>query len=405
MLNNTDRLQLRRKRMAQSPALLRGGFRPFFVGAAAWAVISLAVWIMILFDLAHSQLFEDPLAWHRHEMLFGFVGAAIAGFALTAVPNWTGRLPIAGGPLAMLFGIWVAGRLLPFLVSPENLLLLIIEPGFYVLLALLLAREIIKSRNRNFPIVAVIGLFGIADLVDRVAMAGLLEMTKIGWQSGLALVVFLISVIGGRIVPSFTRNWLMAQHAGEPMPTQPDRFDKVVLVFTALALMLWLFWPSSVPTGVGLIATAIAHFVRLVRWQGWRCRTNALLSILHVGYLWLPAGLFLLALAQLTLVSETAAIHALTAGAMATMILAVMSRASLGHTGRELAASKLTTIAFVLINIAAVMRVSAALGIEEQRITLILAAFAWFAAFGLFLLEYIPILFSESNKKGSEERS
>lgn len=404
MLNNLDRLQLRQKRMEQSPAILRGGFRPFFIGAAAWAIWALAVWLLILFGFTPSQFFDDPLAWHRHEMLFGFVGAAIAGFALTAVPNWTGRLPIAGAPLAALFGIWLAGRILPFVVSDDNILLIVLDPGFYVVLAALLAREILKSRNRNFPIVAVIGLFGIADLIDRVGMAGLTEIANFGWQIGFALVIFLIAIIGGRIVPSFTRNWLVAQGAAEPLPTQPDQFDKAVLVLTALALLLWLIWPASLPTGVGIMAAAIAQVFRLVRWQGWRCGSNGLLLILHVGYLWLPAGLFLLAFAQWALLPETAAIHALATGAMATMILAVMSRASLGHTGRELAASRLMIVSFVLINVAAGMRVSAAIGIGDQQITLTVAAFAWTGAFGLFLVQFVPILTSGSMQKKSERK-
>lgn len=404
MLNNLDRLQLRQRRMEQSPAILRGGFRPFFIGAAAWAIWALAVWLLILFGFTPSQFFDDPLAWHRHEMLFGFVGAAIAGFALTAVPNWTGRLPIAGGPLAALFGIWMAGRILPFVVSHDNILLIVLDPGFYVILAALLAREILKSRNRNFPIVAVIGLFGIADLVDRVAMAGFTEIANLGWQSGFALVIFLIAIIGGRIVPSFTRNWLVAQGAAESLPTQPGNFDKAVLVLTALALLSWLIWPASFPTGVGIMAAAITQAVRLVRWQGWRCGSNGLLIILHVGYLWLPAGLFLLAFAQWALVPETAAIHALSTGAMATMILAVMSRASLGHTGRELAASRLMIVSFVLINVAAGMRVSAAIGIGDQQITLTVAAFAWTGAFGLFLVQFVPILTSGSMQKKSERK-
>ncbi len=394
MPTNTERLELRRKRMADSPAVLRGGFRPFFLGASLWAIFALAAWLAFLFGLAPHTLIDDPLAWHRHEMLFGFVGAAIAGFALTAVPNWTGRLPIAGGPLAALFGIWAAGRILPFVLADENVFLIALDGGFYLLLAGLLGREIIKSHNRNLPIVAVISLFGVAALLDRAAMAGNTEIGSLGRQCGLALVIFLISVVAGRIVPSFTRNWLAAQSAQGPLPTQPGLFDKLVLILTLVALLLWLFAPSSLLAGAALSIAAIGQFVRLLRWQGWRCYSNGLVAVLHVGYSWLPIGLFLLGLSQLALIPESSAIHALSAGAMATMILAVMSRASLGHTGRPLVASRITLTFYLLVTLAAIIRVAAGLGIAQQQMMLAIAGAAWFGAFGLFLLEYGPMLCS-----------
>ncbi len=391
--------------MAESPAFLRGGFRPFFVGAALWAVFALAAWLAFLFGLVPQTFIDDPLAWHRHEMLFGFVGAAIAGFALTAVPNWTGRLPIAGWPLAALFGVWSAGRILPFVLANENVVLIALDGGFYILLAVLLGREIAKSRNRNLPVVAVIALFGVADLLDRAAMAGNAEIGSLGWRSGLALVIFLISVIGGRIVPSFTRNWLAAHGANEPLPTQPGSLDKLMLVLTSIALLLWLVAPSSLLAGTVLSFAAIGHLVRLFRWQGWRCRPNALLIILHVGYLWVPIGLLLLGLAQLVVVPESAAIHALSTGAAATMILAVMSRASLGHTGRPLEASRATAASYVLVTVAAAARVLAGFVIGEQQTMLAVAGAAWFAAFGLFLLQYVPILCSARNDGTGENKS
>lgn len=405
MLSNTERLDLRRKRMAESLNILRGGFRPFFLGAALWAVLALAVWLAFLFKLVPHTLIDDPLAWHRHEMLFGFVGAAIAGFALTAVPNWTGRLPIAGGPLAALFGIWAAGRILPFVLADENLLLISLDGGFYLLLAGLLGREIAKSRNRNMPVVAVIALFGLADLLDRANMAGITEIGSFGWRSAVALVIFLISIIGGRIVPSFTRNWLAAQGAKEPLPTQPGLLDKSVLILTLIALLIWLAASSSLLAGTVLSFAAIGHLVRLLRWQGWRCRLNALLVVLHVGYLWLPIGLLLLGLAQLALVPESSAIHTLSTGAMATMILAVMSRASLGHTGRPLEATRTTAASYVLVTVAAIARVSAGLVVGEQQTMLAVAGAAWIGAFGLFLLQYVPILCSARNDGTGENRS
>ena len=391
MLTNTERLELRRRRMVESPPILRGGFRPFFLGAAVWAIIALAAWLTVLFGYVSFESLENPLAWHRHEILFGFVGAAIAGFVLTAVPNWTGRLPIAGGPLAALFAVWLAARLLPFVLSDHNSMLILVDGGFYLLLAFLLAREIIQSRNRNLPVVAIIFLFGVAGILDRLEMAGSLD-SSLGWRAGLSLVVLLIAIIGGRIIPSFTRNWLASIGAREPLPAQPSTLDKLIIALTAAALLAWHSAPFSLVSAVLLSSASVAHFLRLSKWQGWRCGSNALVWILHLAYLWLPVGLFLLAGAQVEIVTETAGIHALSTGAMATMILAVISRASLGHTGRALITCRKIVVSYAFITIAAALRVQAALPIGDGQVALAVAGAAWFGAFGLFLIRYGPIL-------------
>ena len=402
MLTNTERLELRRRRMAKSPPILRGGFRPFFLGAAAWAISALAAWLTVLFGFVSFDLLDNPLAWHRHEMLFGFVGAAIAGFVLTAVPNWTGRLPIAGGPLAALFAVWLSGRLLPFVSPDNNPMLILVDGGFYLLLAFLLAREIIQSRNRNLPVVAIVLLFGAAGILDRLEMAGSLD-SSLGWRAGLSLVVLLIAIIGGRIIPSFTRNWLSSIGARERLPTQPRTLDKVIIALTAAALLAWLSAPFSLLSAVLLSSASVAHFLRLSKWQGWRCSANALVWILHLAYLWLPVGLLLLAGAQVEIVPETAGIHAFSTGAMATMILAVMSRASLGHTGRALFASREIVASYILITIAAVLRVQAALSIGDGQAALAVAGAAWLGAFGLFLFRYGPILCAPRSDENTKE--
>ena len=404
MLTNTERLELRRRRMVESPPILRGGFRPFFLGAAVWAIIALAAWLTVLFGYVSFESLENPLAWHRHEILFGFVGAAIAGFVLTAVPNWTGRLPIAGGPLAALFAVWLAARLLPFVLSDHNSMLILVDGGFYLLLAFLLAREIIQSRNRNLPVVAIVLLFGAAGILDRLEMAGSLD-SSLGWRAGLSLVVLLIAIIGGRIIPSFTRNWLSSIGARERLSTQPRTLDKVIIALTAAALLAWLSAPFSLLSAVLLSSASVAHFLRLSKWHGWRCSANALVWVLHLAYLWLPVGLLLLAGAQVEIVPETAGIHAFSTGAMATMILAVMSRASLGHTGRALFASREIVASYILITIAAVLRVQAALSIGDGQAALAVAGAAWLGAFGLFLFRYGPTLCaprSDENTKAGQ---
>ncbi|WP_158611023.1 NnrS family protein [Aurantiacibacter spongiae] len=394
MTTNTERLELRRRRMAQSPPILRGGFRPFFLGAGAWALIALTIWLAFLFGWDSARLIDDPVAWHRHEMLFGFAGAAIAGFALTAVPNWTGRLPIAGGALAGLFGLWLMGRIVPLTTAGHPVASALLDGGFQILLAFLLGREIVRSGNRNVPVVAIIAAFGIASTLDRLEMGGVVDVGAIGWRGGLALVAVLIALIGGRIVPSFTRNWLASQGCEGRLPAQADRFDLAIMVLGGMALLSWLALPGSLSSGWLLLGAGIGHALRLARWQGWRCASNALVAILHMGYGWLSAGLMLLGLAAFDLVTETLAVHALTTGAIATMILAVMTRATLGHTGRPLMASGITKLSYVLITVAAVARVLAGLAIAPSHALMAVAGAAWCAAFTLFLLEYGPMLWS-----------
>jgi uncharacterized protein involved in response to NO len=388
-------LALRRSRTAASPPFFRGGFRPFFFGGAAWAVIALALWLVTLAgDISLPTAFA-PLAWHRHEMLFGFVGAVISGFLLTAIPNWTGRLPIAGSPLAGLFALWAAARAaVLFSAVTGQTVAAGLDVGFYLLLAGLAAREVVAAKNRNLPIVGIVLLLGIANALDHAAAAELLPDPDLGVRTGIALVVMMISLIGGRIIPSFTRNWMAKQGIRDRLPTQPTRFDIAVLALTALALIGWIAMPVSVLTAAALLAAGLAQGARLARWGGLRSARDPLVFILHVGYAWIPTGLLLLAASIFGAeVPRSAAIHALTAGAMATMILAVMTRATLGHTGRELIANAPTTFLYILVTLGALLRVAAPLGLVDYRFGMEAAAVAWAGAFILFLGAYGPILF------------
>jgi uncharacterized protein involved in response to NO len=387
-------LALRRARTAASRAFLRGGFRPFFLGAAAWAVVALVLWLTALAGGTTLPTLFDPLAWHRHEMLFGFVGAAIAGFLLTAIPNWTGRLPIAGPPLAGLFGLWLAARLaVLFSARSGALAAALLDVGFYVLLAALAGREVLAAKNRNLPIVGLLLLLGAANAADHAGAAGFLADPEIGARAAIALVLLMISLIGGRIIPSFTRNWLAKQGPAERLPTQPDRFDLSVIALTTFALLGWLASPEAQTTGLLLLGAGLAQSARLARWRGLRTMPDPLVFILHVGYFWVPLGLLLLGGSSLgTAVPRSAAVHALTAGAMGTMILAVMTRATLGHTGRELRAGAGTIALYALVTGGAVLRVAAALGLVGYPLGMKLSALAWGGAFLLFLAVYGPIL-------------
>lgn len=387
-------LALRRQRMEDSIPFLRGGFRPFFTAGAAWALVSLALWLCALAGAVVLPTHFDPLAWHRHEMLFGFVGAVVAGFLLTAIPNWTGRLPIAGTPLALLAGMWLAARmavLFSAFVGPTAAALL--DVGFYVLLAGLAAREVIAAQNRNVPIVGLVLLFGVANLVDHAAASGRIVDPEIGAWAAIALVVLMISLIGGRIVPSFTRNWLVKQGRTEGLPTQPGRFDMMVIAATVLALAAWLVWPFDVSIGLLLVSAGLLQAIRLARWNGHRTLRDPLVLVLHIGYGWVPIGLILLGFSILgTAVPRSAAMHALTAGAMATMILAVMTRATLGHTGRDLKADGWTVGIYGLVTVGAVLRIAApVLPFDPIKMMEIAGAF-WAGAFLLFLAAYGPKL-------------
>jgi uncharacterized protein involved in response to NO len=387
-------LALRRARMAAAPAFLRGGFRPFFFGGPAWAIIALTIWLIVLATGASLPSAFDPLTWHRHEMLFGFVGAVVAGFLLTAVPNWTGRLPIAGPPLAALFALWIAARVALLFSAVIGLApAAALDAGFFVVLALLAAREVLQAGNRNLPIVGLVLLFGLIDALDYAAATGLVSDPDVAWKCAVGLIVTLISLIGGRIIPSFTRNWLMKQGVREGLPAQPTKFDLAVIVATIVGFTGWVLAPAGWLTGALFALAAAGQFVRLARWKGWKTLADPLVLILHVGYAWVPIGLAMLAAVDLgAAIPRSAAVHALTAGAMATMILAVMTRATLGHTGRELRAGAATQVAYVLVTGGAVLRVIASIGMVDYRIGLDIAGAAWIGAFLLFLYAYGPIL-------------
>jgi uncharacterized protein involved in response to NO len=386
-------LALRKRRMSAAHPFLRGGFRPFFFGAGLWALIAIALWLCVLAGLIDLPTRFDSVAWHRHEMLFGFVGAAVAGFLLTAIPNWTGRLPIAGGPLLSLFGVWAAARVAVLTSSLTGLwVAAVLDVGLFVALAALAAREVISSKNRNMPVVLLVLLFGLADAADYAEAAGAIS-GGLGWRVAIALLIVMISMIGGRIIPSFTRNWMVKRGVSGTLATQPQGLDLLVIAGTAISLLFWLAFPDDRLTGVMLILAAAAQALRLSRWGGYRTWPDPLVLVLHVGYAWVPLGLLLLGLSIAgNAIPRSAGVHALTAGAMTTMILAVMSRASLGHTGRELKASPVTVLAYVCLTIGALVRVVASLGAGPYLLMIYLAGALWGAALMLFLIVYSPVL-------------
>jgi uncharacterized protein involved in response to NO len=375
-------------------AFLSLGFRPFFLAAGVWSAAALALWIgMLATGIAAPSRF-DPLAWHIHEMLFGFAMAAIAGFLLTAIPNWTGRTPVSGGLLALLAGLWLLGRvacLVSALVPPW--LSVSADLSFPVLLVGVVAREIVAGRNwRNLIMIAPVTVLGIANLLMHLEADGVAVPSGLGWRLGVATVIALISVVAGRIVPSFTRNWLAKRHDAD-LPADHGWMDRVALGVLHSGLFGWAFFPDFRSIGLLLLLGAALNLWRLLRWRGGATAAEPLLLVLHLGYAWLALGAALLGVAMLdTDLPQSAAIHALTAGAVGTMTLAVMTRATRGHTGHALSADRATSLIYGLVTLAAITRVAAAFAAGWTLPLLIVSAGCWIAAFGLFALHYGAML-------------
>jgi len=380
-----------RQRGYSGPAILSVGFRPFFLMAAIWAALAMALWVLMLTGRVILPGPFGPVAWHAHELIFGYGGAVVCGFLLTAIPNWTGRLPVTGAPLGVLAVIWLAGRVA--VAFAPALPAALIDLAFPAALAAIVAREIIASGNRrNLPVLALCVLFFVGNAAFHGSAAqGEAATGATGTRIGIAVLVTLISLIGGRIVPSFTRNWLAKRGPGA-MPTPLNRFDAGVLGGTVAALALWTAWPEARLTGVLLLLTGVAHLLRLVRWRVWRCWSEPLVWVLHLGYTFVPIGFLLVggSIALPQLIPATGALHGWLAGAVGLMTLAVMTRASLGHSGRPLRARPVETVIYLAILTAALARIAAGFGGPFWLVHL--AATAWIAGFGLFALAYWPIL-------------
>lgn len=383
---------MQKLRAYRGPALFSHGFRPFFLFGAIYAGAMVPLWLALFAGHLDLPIAFAPRDWHVHEMLFGYVGAVIAGFLLTAVPNWTGRLPIQGGPLALLFASWVAGRAAASFSGWLGWeLALTIDAIFLLLLAAAVAREIVAGRKwNNLKVVAIVSLLAVTNIAFHLEahLSGLAEYST---RAGIAIVVTLVCVIGGRIVPSFTRNWL-ARRAPGRLPIPFNRFDAVAMMTGVCAMIVWLFAPSGRLTAGALGIAGLLHFTRLVRWAGERTCSDRLVLILHVAYAFVPAGFFLSALSAVELVAPGAGVHAWTGGAIGSMTIAVMTRASLGHTGQALSASVLTHGVYAAIVVAAIARVCAALDPGHGLPLLMVSGTAWALAFFGFAVAYAPLL-------------
>jgi uncharacterized protein involved in response to NO len=382
-----------RYRPWSGPAVLGEGFRPFFLLAGLWAAIAVPLWLAELHGHTMLPTAFDPVTWHGHEMLFGFAQAAIAGFLLTAVPNWTGRLPIQSWRLGVLALLFVAGRGAVACSAEIGPAAAAIDLAFPLLLLAVLAREIVAGHNwRSLPMLDALGLITVANGLTHLEALGWANTGPLGLRLGTAVVIVLIGLVGGRIIPSFTRNWLAKRHSAR-LPAPFERFDVATVAATIVALVWWAFMPDSAAVAPLMAIAGAANLVRVARWQGHRTFAEPLVWVLHVGFLWVPIGLGLMAISPfLREIAPSTALHAFTGGAIATMILAVSTRATLGHTGRELRADRRTTLVYGLAVVSALARIAAGLFADAYLPLLALAGAAWFAAFALFLLVYGPML-------------
>lgn len=377
------------------PAFLSHGFRPFFLAAAVFGSVSVLVWVAMFAGGAQVDFLYPPREWHVHEMLFGFIPALIAGFLLTAMPNWTDRMPLRGAPLLAMLLLWLVGRLFVALPWFGASFSAVVDGAFLVLLAVYVWREIVTARIWDrAPIGVLVSFYAYANILFHLS-ASRAAPTDLPERLALSIMTLMLTIIGGRLTPTFTREFL----AGKNVLGLPEVFtsvDGIAIVLVFGGAVTWVIQPESLGTGVMLIVAGVASLVRLVRWRGWKTWSEPLVLILHVGYGWV--GLFLIALGTSILgigLSPANAIHVLTSGAMGAMTLAVMTRASLGHTGRPGHADWLTVVIYLLVNVAALLRIFAPdsdMPTAMTHMVLGLSAIGWSGAYLLFALHYGPFL-------------
>jgi uncharacterized protein involved in response to NO len=354
----------------------------------------MVLWIGLVSGLWQFANAYGAVAWHAHEFLFGYVSAVLTGFLLTAIPNWTGRLPLQGSPLLALCLLWAAGRVAMLATDQIGVVAAAaVDCAYLPTLAAVILREIIVGRNwRNLKVTILVVLLALANVLFQVEVL-VRGAPDYGLRLGTAAIVGLIMLVGGRITPSFTHNWLTRAGSAK-LPAPLDRFDMTAIAVAGGALLSWIAAPGWRGTAVLLIFAAVAQAARLGRWAGERTWREPIVFILHVGYAFVPLGALALGAAILwpAIIAPTAALHAWTTGAMGTMTLALMTRATLGHTGRSVSAASSTNVIYGAVLCAALARVAAPLlpGMYYEALTV--AAICWIVAFGGFVIVYGPML-------------
>jgi uncharacterized protein involved in response to NO len=362
------------------------GFRPFYLLAAAFAALAIPVWTLVL-----GGAIEMPMPgiwWHGHEMLFGFASAVIVGFLFTAGRNWTGLATPTGGPLALLALLWLAGRLA--MASGTGAWVAVIDVAFLPIAALAIARVLWQANSRRqYFVVAILVLLSLCNLVFHLARLNLLAIDPLAaLHAALGVIVLLETIMAGRVVPSFTASAIkgVAQW-------QRPWLNLLAIASTGIALLIWIAFPTAHWGALVSLLAAVLQLVRCAGWNPWATRRLPLLWVLHTSHLWLPVGLSLLASAQWDWLPASAGVHALTIGATGGLIIGMITRTALGHTGRMLVVGRIESTAYVLVQLAAMARVVTLAAIPAAAtVGIHFAATAWTIAFLLYLWRYLPFL-------------
>jgi uncharacterized protein involved in response to NO len=374
-------------RVPEGFALWNLGFRPFYFVASLFASLSILLWIFQYSGHVPAEFLRSP-AWHGHEMLFGYTMAVVAGFLLTAVTNWTGRPTPNHGALMGLTALWVAGRVL--VLTPFTLAAAIVNVAFPVALAFGIGGAIVRSRNRrNYFFLALLALLSIAVLAFHLSHLDVLPWPeRASLQVGLDVILFIMAVIGGRVIPMFTNNGVPGAQA-----TRNPVVERAALIGALVLIGIDLFPAPGWLVAVVAFMAALAHAIRLYLWRPHRTRSVPLVWVLHIAYAWIVVYLVLRGLSELGFVEQVFAVHALTIGAIGGMTIGMMSRTARGHTGRPLRADRYDVACFTLIAIAAFVRVFGGLWLPSAyALTVMLSGACWSAAFALFAIRYWPVL-------------
>ncbi len=368
--------------------LLRLGFRPFYLAGAVLAVLWVPLWVAAFLGALPLSPAVPVLYWHAHEMIFGFAVAIIVGFLMTAGKNWTGLATPRGPLLGALVLLWLAARLAS--LGPWPWLFTLLDVALLPTVAVIFARLLLKVKNtRNLPLAGMLLLLAGINALFHLAANGVLHLSPlVPVYAGLGVIIMIETVIAGRVIPGFT----MSAIPGVKLVTSVW-VERLTMGLTAAGLLLWVLAPASWLGALVLLAAALAHGVRLLRWRSWVTRSKPILWILHAAYAWIPVGLLLLGLAQLGWVVASVGIHALGLGATGGLIIGMITRTARGHTGRPIAASGTEVLAYGLVLLAAVIRVVGSLTPTPWYATfLLLAASAWSLAFVLYLWKFTPWL-------------
>jgi uncharacterized protein involved in response to NO len=368
-------------------ALWNLGFRPFYLLASSFAALSILSWVARYAGILPAGRLSTP-AWHGHEMLYGYTMAVVAGFLFTAVRNWTGRPTPTGATLMALAALWLAGRVL--VLTPFALAAAVVNAAFPIAVAVGIGIPIVRSRSRrNYFFVALMLLLGAAVLSFHLSHLGVLSWpARASLQVGLDVVLFVLAVMGGRVIPMFTSNAIPGVHAARHPVVEKLALGSVLALLAADVLQL----PSTVGAALALGA-AVAHAARLRLWQPWRTLRTPLVWVLHLAYFWIVVHLLLRGLAALGLVGDLLAVHALTVGAIGGMTVGMMTRTARGHTGRPLVADGFEVACYVLVALAAAIRVFGGMLLPGAYVaTVVISGICWSAAFALYTVRYWPVL-------------